>query len=140
LHTYARGRESENPARLVASPWNSRTWSHEYKVIIVRLPQETTFFRTGYNKISDRSNCIAEPKILKGRVSKRGKRGPYMTKKRRRAEMLRANQEETISVALGRPQNTIGTTEQEQDVPGTRQRLVAMLLKILEGEAAEHMV
>jgi hypothetical protein len=48
-----------------------------------------------------------------------------MTKKRRRAEMLRANQEETISVALGRPQNTIGTTEQEQDVPGTRQRLVA---------------
>ena len=58
-----------------------------------------------------------------------------MTKKRR-AEKLRANQEETTPVALGRPQNTIGTTEQEQGVPGTRQRLVAMLLEILEGEAA----
>jgi hypothetical protein len=63
--------------------------------------------------------------------------------KRRRAEMLRANKlqskEGTISVALGRLRNTIGTTEQGQGVSRTRQSLAAMLLEILKGEAAKHM-
>jgi hypothetical protein len=58
--------------------------------------------------------------------------------------MLRANEsqskEGTRSVALGKLRNTIGTTEQEQGVLRTRQSLAAMLIKILEEEAAKPMV
>jgi len=64
--------------------------------------------------------------------------------KRKQAEMLQAadkpqNKKGTISVALGRPQNAIRTTEQGQGAPGTLQSLIAMLLRVLEEEAAEHM-
>jgi len=64
--------------------------------------------------------------------------------KRKRAEMDRAvdksqSKEGTISVALGSPQNPVGTTQQGQGALSSRQGLAAMVLEILEEEMAKHM-